>query len=170
MKKKVFIASMFMALLSFSLVLISGLKVCAQTEAKPLIVNFSYASEKIRVGEIWKVYLSVTDPEGNMKKVLFRIEEPGAAPRYRPSFAYLKKEMEREFAGYFAFHTASSRNLSGVEITVSLTIVDGKGNERKTFIFPLEFDGQPTKPLPPEMEKELNRRIGIIDIDLNIPD
>ena len=142
----------------------------AQTEESPLKVNFAYAQDKIQKGDVWKVYLSVTDPEGMMKKVWFTIDEPGGQ-RYRPSFRYLKKGMEKEFAGYFALHTASPRrNLSGAGITLNLSISDGKGNVRGSFSFPLEFDGQAIKPLPPEKEKELNQRIGIIDIDLNVPD
>ena len=168
-KKKISIPSIFFALAGFSLLLFLGSKGYAQTEGKPLTVNFSYAPEKISKGEVWKVYLSVSDPEGNMKKVAFSINESGAT-RYRPSFMYLKKGMEREFAGYFALHTAASRDLYGVEITLNLSILDGKGNVRGDFNFPLEFDGRQMKPLPPELEKKLNQRISIIDIDLDIMD
>ena len=103
-KKTISTPAIFLALAGFSLLLLLGSKGYTQTEGKPLIVNFSYAPEKISKGEVWKIYLSVSDPEGNMKKVTFSINEPGAT-RYRPSFMYLKKGMEREFAGYFALHT-----------------------------------------------------------------
>jgi hypothetical protein len=168
-KKRISIVSILLALATSSLLLLSGSKGYAQTERKPVIVNFSYAPEKIRKGEVWKIYLSVSDPEGNMKKVTFSINEPGAT-RYRPSFMYLKKGMEREFAGYFALHTAASRDLSGVEITLNLSILDGKGNVLADFNFPVEFSGQKMKPLPPELEAKLNQRISIIDIDLDIMD
>jgi hypothetical protein len=168
-KGKNSIPAIFLVLAGFSLLLFLGSKGYAQTERKPLSVNFSYAPEKIRKGEVWKIYLSVSDPEGNMKKVTFSISEPGAT-RYRPSFMYLKKGMERDFSGYFALHTAASRDLSGVEITLNLSILDAKGNVRGDFNYPLEFDGRQVKPLPPEMEAKLNQRIGIIDIELDIPD
>ena len=168
MKKKVFVLSLFLALAGLSL-LLSGSRGYAQTERKPLIVTFSYAPEKIQKGAIWKIFLSVTDPEASMKKVTFSIHEPGAT-RYRPSFMYLKKGMEREFAGYFALHTAASRDLYGVEITLNLSILDGKGNVLGDFHFPVEFNGQKAKPLPSELEAKLNQRIGIISIDLDIPD
>jgi hypothetical protein len=52
------------------------------------------------------------------------------------------------------------------DFVLALSILDRAGNVRKTLRFPLEFDGgEPMKPLPPEMEKDLNRRIGMIDID-----
>ena len=168
MKKRIFSLSAFWVLAGSLLLLVADPRSYAQTERKPLVVNFSYAPEKIRKGEVWKIYLSVTDPEGGMKKVTFSIHEPGAT-RYRPSFAYLKKGMEGEFAGYFALHTAASRDLSGVEISLNLSILDGKGNVLGDFHFPVEFNGQKAKPPPPELEAKLNHRIGIIDIDLDIP-
>jgi hypothetical protein len=45
----------------------------AQTRGE-LIVNFAYAAEKIRQGDTWKIYLSVTDPQGNMQQVVCRVE------------------------------------------------------------------------------------------------
>ncbi len=168
-KKRSFILPAFLVLAGLSPFFLLASTGYAQTERKPLVVNFSYAPEKIRKGDVWKIYLSVTDPEGCMKKVAFSIHEPGAT-RYRPSFMYLKKGMEGEFAGFFALHTAASRDLYGVEITLNLSILDGKGNVLGDFHFPVEFNGQKAKPLPPEMEKKLNQRIGMIDIDLDIPD
>ena len=170
MKRRVLVTFGVIALLTFLVVIISDQKVNAQTETGkgPLIVKFAYAPEKIRKGDIWKIYLSVSDTAGNMKEVAFSIDEPGGT-RYRPTFIILKKGMQKEFTGYFALHTAASRDLSGVEITLKMTISDDKGN-RKELSFPLGFDRQTMKSLPPEMEKELNRRIGIIDIELDIQD
>ena len=63
MKRSSLVTSVLIALLTFSIAIVSDLRVYAQTEGSPLIVNFSYASQKIRKGEVWKVYLSVSDPE-----------------------------------------------------------------------------------------------------------
>jgi len=53
------------------------------------------------------------------------------------------------------------------DFVLALSILDRTGNVRKTLRFPLEFDRspEPMKPLPPDMEKDLNRRIGMIDFD-----
>jgi len=135
----------------------------AQTKGE-LIVNFAYAPEKIRQGDTWKIYLSVTDPEGNMRQVVCRIEQTGES-YYKPSFVYLKKGMEKQFTGYFVLNTRHSGELN--DFVLALSILDRAGNVRKTVRFPLEFGGsaEPMKPLPPDMEKDLNRRIGMIDID-----
>lgn len=136
----------------------------------PPIIHFSYAQEKIRQGEIWKVYLSVSDPDGGMSRIVCNVEQAGAERYYKPSIIYLKKGMEKQFAGYFALHISSSQNLSGEELILNLSIMDRKGNVRKTLRFPLEFDGERMRPLPADMEKELNQRIGIIDVDFDLTD
>jgi hypothetical protein len=135
----------------------------AQTKGE-LIVNFAYATEKIRQGDTWKIYLSVTDPEGNMHQVVCRIERPKES-FYRPSTVYLKKGMEKQFTGYFVLHTNHHEEVA--DFVLALSILDRAGDVRKTLRFPLEFDGsaEPMKPLPPDMEKDLNRRIGMIDFD-----
>jgi hypothetical protein len=135
----------------------------AQTKGE-LIVNFAYAPEKIRQGDTWKIYLSVTDPEGNMHQVVCRIEIPGES-YFKPSIVYLKKGMEKRFTGYFVLDTRHPQELD--DFVLALSILDRAGNIRKTLRFPLEFDGsaEPMKPLPPDMEKDLNRRIGMIDVD-----
>jgi len=135
-----------------------------------LIVRFAYAQGKIRQGEIWKVYLSVTDPDARLSRIVCNIEQAGAERYYKPSIIYLKKGMERQFAGYLALHTNTSQNLSGEELTLNLSILDRAGNVRKTLRFPLEFDGEQMRPPSADMEKVLNQRIGIIDVDFDLTD
>ena len=142
------------------------------TENQPVIQNqpvihFSYAPTKVRKGDIWKVYLSVSDPGANMSKVYFRIEQ-GGGKRFNPSFMMLKKGMEQHFAGYFALHTSSADD--GDEFSLELSVVDRKGSERVGLKFPFQIGGPSAKPPPPEMEKELNQRLGMINIDLNAPE
>jgi len=134
----------------------------AQTKGE-LIVNFAYAPEKIRQGETWKIYLSITDPEGNMHQVVCRVEQAGES-YYKPIIIYLKKGMEKQFTGYFALYTQAFNQLE--DFVLALSILDRAGNVRETLRFPLEFGGREAmRALPPDMEKDLNRRIAIIDVD-----
>ena len=139
----------------------------AQTKEEPLIVNFVYAPEKIRQGDTWKIFLSITDPEGTMHRVDCRIEQSGTN-YYNWSTIYLKKGMEKQFTGFFALNTNYPDRLD--DFVLELSILDRPGNVKKTFRFPLEFDGSggPTKPFPPGLEKDLNRRIGTIDIHFDL--
>ncbi len=139
----------------------------SQTKENPPIVHFAYAEENVRQGDIWKLYLSVSDPTNNMSSIVCRIEQEGGV-RHRPSVLYLKKSMQSGFTGYFALPTsdASAGNLWGEDWTLQFTFVDRGGNEMKTLQFPLKFDGGgPIKPLPPDLEKALNQRLGTIDVE-----
>jgi len=160
----------FLILISFSLVLVWASNGGGQTKDSPSIITFSYAQEKIRQGDIWKIYLSASDPEGSMMKIVCILRKAGT-PRFRPSMLYLKKGMEKQFAGYLALHTASGLDWSGEEFVLELSILDRAGNVKGSVEFPLEFDGGgQMKPLPSDLEKDLNRRIGIIDVDLSTPE
>jgi hypothetical protein len=100
-----------------------------------------------------------------MSKIYCVLNQPGGQT-YRPDTIRLKKGMEGSFSGYLVLRTTSNYNLWGVSLTLSLTIGDREGNESKSVDFPLTFNGEPMKPLPPDQEKELNQRIGYIGIDL----
>jgi hypothetical protein len=147
--------------------LFSTLSVYAQTKENPPIINFAYAQENIRQGDIWKIYLSVSDPSSNMARIVCRIDQDGGV-RHRPSVLYLKKGMQSGFTGYFALPTndASSGNLWGEDWILQFTFVDRGGNEMKTLQFPLKFDGGgQMKLLPSDLEKALNQRLGTIDVE-----
>ncbi len=105
-----------------------------------------------------------------MPRIVCNVEQAGAERYYKPSITYSKKGTEKQFAGYLALHTNSSQNLSGEELTLNLSILDRAGNVRKSLRFPLEFDGEQMRPPPADMEKELNQRIGMIDVDFDLTD
>jgi hypothetical protein len=94
----------------------------------------------IHQDDIWKIYLSASDPEGSMLKIVCILRKAGT-PRFRPSMLCLKKEMQRQFSGYLAFHTTSALNWSGEEFVLELSILDRAGNVKGEVNFPLEFDG-----------------------------
>jgi hypothetical protein len=138
-----------------------------QTKENPPIIHFAYAQDNIHQGDIWKIFLSVSDPSSNMLSIVCRIEQDGGV-RHRPSVLYLKKGMQSGFTGYFALPTsdAGAGNLWGEDWTLQFTFLDRRGNEMKTLQFPLKFDGGGTiKPLPSDLEKALNQRLGTIDVE-----
>jgi hypothetical protein len=140
----------------------------AQPKDDPVKIDFAYAIEKIRQGDTWRVYLSVTDGEGKMNRIFFRAIQFGGGDSYRPTFVYLTKGMQKQFTGHFDLHTGSTLELKDLDLFV--TIVDREGKTRKIVSFPLVFAdrSEPMKPLPPELEKDLNRRIGLIDINWEV--
>jgi hypothetical protein len=140
----------------------------ARPSGSPPVITFSYAQGKIRPGDIWRIYISASDPDGDMSKIFCVIEQPGVG-RYKPEVIWLKKEMGRKFSGYLHLSTTSFRDLWGVTLTLTLTIEDRQGNECQPVLFPLEFNGEQLKPLPPDMEKELEKPISDIPIELTRP-
>ena len=79
----------FIVLSLFSI--FTGLMTIGRAQAEgELIVHFAYAPEKIRQGDIWKIYLSVTDPEGRMQQVVCRVEQQGGT-YHKPSLILPEK-------------------------------------------------------------------------------
>ena len=166
-KKEEFVVENKTFLILFILTfLFPTLSAYAQTKDNPPIIHIAYAQENIRQGDIRKIYLSVSDPSNNMSSIVCRIEQDGGV-RHRPSVLYLQQGLEKGFTGYFALYTNNAaENLWGEDWTLQFTFVDRRGNEMKTLQFPLKFDGGgPVRPLPPDLEKALNQRLGTIDVE-----
>ncbi len=148
-------------------ILCASMSAYPQAKENPPIVHFAYAQDNIRQGDIWKIYLSVSDPTAKMSSIVCHIDQDGAVV-HKPSVIYLKKGMQSGFTGHFILPTgdASAGNLWGEDWTLQLTFVDRGGNEMKTLSFPLKFDGGGSiKPLPSDLEKGLNQRLGTIDVE-----
>ena len=142
----------------------------AQTKGSPPVINFAWAQESIRQGEDWRIYISATDPDGDMFRIYCRVNQAGG-DNYRPDITRIKKEMEGKLTGYLVLRTYSSQDFSGVSLTLTLIIEDRAKNESKPIVLPLTFNGERMKPPPadlvsPDLAKELNQRIGHIGIDL----
>lgn len=142
----------------------------AQTKGSPPVINFAWAQESIRQGEDWRIYISATDPDGDMFRIYCRVNQAGG-DNYRPDITRIKKEMEGKLTGYLVLRTYSSQDFSGVSLTLTLIIEDRAKNESQPIVLPLTFNGERMKPPPedrvsPDLAKELNQRIGHIGIDL----
>jgi hypothetical protein len=142
----------------------------AQTKGSPPVINFSWAQEKIRQGEDWRIYLSATDPDGDMYRIFCRVEQTGGQ-NYRQDITNIKKGMEGQLTGYLVLRTQSIQDLYQVSLSLTVIIADRAGNESNPLVFPLTINGERTKPPPadqvsPELAKALNQRITYLGIDL----
>jgi hypothetical protein len=142
----------------------------AQTKGSPPVINFAWAQETIRQGNDWRIYISATDPDGDMARIYCRLNQSGG-DNNRPDITRIKKEMEGKLTGYLVLRTYSSQDFSGVSLTLTVIIEDREKNESKPIVFPLRFNGEGVKSPPadrvsPDLAKELNQRIGHIGIDL----
>jgi hypothetical protein len=141
-----------LAAVSVSLCLAMG---CATLEspkgavkATPFITQ-SFASEKIRLGDRWKIYLNAFDPDGQMIRIFATVEQPGQI--YPVSITRVSKENGKELSGYLYLSTTSTNNaLDGLSITLKIQIQDGSGNFSKPVVFPLVLSSLASQQAPPQ--------------------
>jgi len=137
----------------------------AEGKTPPVIVQ-SFASKEIRAGDVWKVYLKASDPEGQMKYIFATITQPGAN-RYPVSIIRIKGENQKELSGYIYLNTAPAAhvNFFNLTLTLSVSIKSKEGFFSQPAVFPLAFEVKSTQGAPPEgIFKEQN--LGPISVSL----
>jgi hypothetical protein len=149
-----------------------GLSLVRTAEAKgnPPEIIFSWAQASIRQGDDWRIYISATDPDGDMTRIYCRVDQAGGQP-YRIDMTNVKKGMEGHLSGHLVLRTYSSQDLFGASLTLTVIIADRSGNESKPVAFPLTINGErmqspPLDRVPPGALEQLNQRIGYIGINL----
>jgi hypothetical protein len=131
----------------------------------PVIVQ-SFASKELRAGDVWKIYLKASDPDGKMKYIFATISQPGVGI-YPVSITRIKDENRKEFSGYIYLNTAPAKPFNFFNLTLTLAVnIQGKGGVfSQPVYFPLSFSFQPAREAPPEgVFREQN--LGPIMIDL----
>jgi hypothetical protein len=146
------------------------LKGSAEAKGSPPEINFSWAQTRVRQGDDWRIYISATDPDGDMTRIYCRVGQAGGQS-YRIDMTNVKKGMERHLNGYLVLRTYSSQDLFGASLTLTVVIADRAGNESKPVAFPLTINGErmqspPLDRVPPGALEQLNQRIGHIGISL----
>jgi hypothetical protein len=116
----------------------------------PAIVQ-SFAAKELTPGEVWRVYLKASDPNGKMKYIVANVSQPGVGD-YPVSITKIKEANEKELCGYIYLNTAPARSTRFFNLTLTLTvnIKDDKGQFSKPAVFPLSFVAKPSPEAPPE--------------------
>ncbi len=122
----------------------------AEGKRIPVIVQ-SFAPKELRPGDVWKVYLKASDPDGKMKYIVATVSQPGVGT-YPVSIAKIKEENQRELSGYVYLNTAPARLARFFNLTLTLTvnIEDDRGQFSGPAVFPLSFVARPTPEATPE--------------------
>ena len=117
-------------------------------KATPVITQ-SFASKEIKIGEPWRIYLTASDPNGEMIKISAIVDQTGQNNPER--ITKVSKEDGKEFSGYLNLSTASLANvLDGTSITLWVQIQDKSGNLSQPVIFPLTIKKAATQEAPPQ--------------------
>ena len=118
--------------------------------AKPPVIIQSFASKELRPGDVWKVYLKASVPEGKMKYIFATISQPGAN-RYPTSIIRIKGENQKEISGYIYLNTAPAVQSNFFNLSLNLAVsVKGTGGFSQAVAFPLTFEAKPSPEEPPE--------------------
>jgi hypothetical protein len=140
----------------------------AQTAAggkTPPVIVQSFASQELRSGDVWKVYLKASDPEGQMKYIFATVSQPGAN-RYPVSIIRIKGENQKELSGYIYLNTSPVGPTSFFNVTLTLSVsIKGTGGFSQSADFPLSFEAKAAQEAPPDgVFKEQN--LGPISVTL----
>jgi hypothetical protein len=121
----------------------------ANRSATPVITQ-SFASKEINPGETWKIYLNVTDPNGEMKNIYAEVDQPGVGG-YPISIIRIKKENRKELSGYlYLVTTTHGSELEFVNITLTVQVQDKSGTFSTPAVFPLSFSSRSVQATPPQ--------------------
>jgi hypothetical protein len=151
MKKKLFV-------LAIALLLIAGCAAMEPVEVREKmygkgvpVITQSFASNEIRPGDTWLVYLNAHDPDGDMKQIVCEIEQPGVGV-YPVSYTRIKEETRKELSGYIYLTTLHVNYFSFnfINLTLRVEIQDRAGHYSAPVFFPLSFNALYRQEPPPQ--------------------
>ena len=155
------------------LLFLAGCTTCkwAQTgeggDEPPMIVD-SYASESVRPGATWRVFLEVQDADGDIHSIITQLVQPGVG-YYPPDFTYIKEADREGFAGYLILPTPNDSWLIQDYVEATLTVQDCEGNKSEPVNFTLRFDYKtdfgPQK-VPEKWQMAANNKLGTIMVEI----
>ena len=136
----------------------------------PPVIEKSFASNQLRPGDLWKIYIRASDPDGDMDSIVSVVEQTGMGS-YPASSARIKGENGKEISGYIYLSTSSQFGLDFLynqELTVSVQIKDKAGHISRPVSFKVLFSNRqgPTSP-PAGVFKEVD--LGPIMVTLKPP-
>jgi len=135
-----------------------GLEEKEKTYGKnPPIIGQSFASNQLRPGDQWKIYVLASDPDGDMETLTAVVDQPGMGS-YPVSLTKIKGENGKELSGYVYLNTTGQYGhafMENQELTVSIQIKDKAGHTSQPVnLSVLLVSGHTQKSPPPGVFKE----------------
>ncbi len=139
---------LFLAL-GFSVLAFGEVKEGSSGKVVPVITQ-SFASNEVRPGQNWNVYLNVSDPQGNIRNILFVVDQPGVG-EYPVSITRVRTENSKELSGYFSLGTsAPDFSAEFVKLALTVYVQDESGKFSQPVVFPLFITERATGEMPPK--------------------
>ena len=148
--------------LSFILWVCAGSRPASANDA-PVIAD-SFASDVIRPGTSWRVYLRANDIDGNMRTIVAVLSGPGITSQ--TSITQLKKKFRLEFAGYIFLRTSRDGSLLNNKYMLKVFVRDSKEAKSQTVEFPLTFDYKDPQQPPAEWQDVADQKLGAMTIEI----
>ena len=143
-----------------------------QSGSNAPVITHAFTVDKIKYGDILKVYIEAEDPQGEMMKIATVVDQAGYG-RYPISWVYLKPTDRKHFKGYLQWNTFSSKTPYVSEwtpITLTVSVSDKFGNESNASVFPITIESGVKRAssyqVPSPFDQSDVKKLGSIDIDL----
>lgn len=119
-------------------------------KAAPVITEY-FASQELRPGDNWKIYLKASDPDGDMQSVVAVVDQKGVGS-YPLSFTKLKEGNQKELSGYVYLNTSGPYGdswLYSYSLTITVQMKDKAGHYSQPVVFSVSFSNRFTQQPPP---------------------
>lgn len=138
----------------------------------PPVIIHGFASEELSHGDIWKIYVEASDPDGDMRQFVCVFYHAGYG-YYSADYVVIKKPHREKMKGYLDFFSSAGAGLwlpEWTQLSLTVYILDKGGNTSNKVVFPLVLSRaakQGTPPTPFDVG-ELDK-VGTITVDLINP-
>ena len=129
------------------------------------VITRSFAQERIRLGDTWKVYLNASDPDGEMQSIVCTLEQPGVGV-HPVGLTSVPANARQELSGYVYLSTMGAQGLNNTSLRLKIQIRDKRGDYSTPVSFPLVFDPR-SRPEDPPAGIFQERDLGPIMITLS---
>ena len=126
----------------------------------PKIIAY-YASEAIRPGTAWKIYLQAEDKDGDMVDVATMLFQAGFG-YYATDYTSLKGKDRKKLLGYISLKTPSDLRLTADKFTMEILVRDSQNNQSKTIKLPLTFAYLTEPEIPSDWQAAANHCLGTL--------
>jgi len=111
------------------------------------VIEQSFASDQLRPGEPWKIYIRASDPDGDMETIIAAVEQAGIGS-YPVSITKIKGEIGKELSGYVFLNTGGYDFLDNQELSISIQIRDKAGHISKSVTHSVALSSRQTQKSP----------------------
>ncbi len=136
-------------------------------------ITHAFAPKVGTYGDALRFYIEATDPTTDMAKIATVVDQVGYG-HYPTDWVYLPEKDAHRFTGYLQWNTFSSNAAympEWTQLTVKISVIDSKGHESNTVVFPVEFisNAAPGVTAPAPFDSASLQKLGYVDVNLYNP-